>query len=89
MINHLLLTLEHASCKGLTVLGYVLNRVAPEGSLADDTNREVLANLTRSCLASCRFVSGGRSLNGFLIDLFEREFALGLIEPVLSRPGAE
>ena len=27
VINHLLLTLEHAGCKGLTVLGYVLNRV--------------------------------------------------------------
>ena len=32
VINHLLLTLEHASCKGLSVLGYVLNRAAQEGS---------------------------------------------------------
>ena len=30
VINHLLLSLEHASCKGLTLLGYVLNRLSNE-----------------------------------------------------------
>jgi dethiobiotin synthetase len=90
MINHLLLTLEHASCKDLTVLGYVLNRVVLDGSLAADTNREVLANLTGvPCLGELPFVPAAESLNGFLIDLFEREFALGLIEPVLLRAGAK
>jgi dethiobiotin synthetase len=90
MINHLLLTLEHAGCKGLTVLGYVLNRAAQEGSLAADTNREVLANLTGvPCLGELPFVPAAESLNDFLIDLFEREFALGLMEPVLLRRGAQ
>ncbi len=34
VLNHLLLTLEHASCKGLSVLGYVLNRLSSETSPA-------------------------------------------------------
>ena len=71
------------------MLGYVLNRVASEGSLAADTNREVLANLTGvPCLGELPFVPAAESRNDFLIDLFEREFALSLIEPVLLRPGA-
>jgi dethiobiotin synthetase len=46
MINHLLLTLEHSSCKGLSVLGYVLNQIDNQPSLAAQTNREALASLT-------------------------------------------
>lgn len=46
VINHLLLTLEHASCKGLSIFGYVLNQMSAESLLAANTNREVLANLT-------------------------------------------
>jgi dethiobiotin synthetase len=46
VINHLLLTLEHASCNGLKVLGYVLNHVERAPSLAAETNREALASLT-------------------------------------------
>jgi dethiobiotin synthetase len=46
VINHLLLTLEHASCKGLRVLGYILNRVDDAPSLAGETNREALVSLT-------------------------------------------
>ena len=34
MINHLLFTFEHASCKGLSVLGYVLNQIESQPSLA-------------------------------------------------------
>lgn len=45
-INHLLLTLEHVSCRGLQVLGYVFNRLNNEPSLAADTNREALLSLT-------------------------------------------
>src|SRR5215470_5641295 len=56
-INHLLLTLEHASCKGLRVWGYVLNRVSNENSLAADTNREVMSGLTGvQCLGELPFV---------------------------------
>ena len=46
MINHLVLTLEHSSCKGLRVLGYVLNQLESQSSLAADTNREALSALT-------------------------------------------
>ena len=46
VINHLLLTLEHASCRGLRVLGYVFNRLDAQRSLAADTNREALLSLT-------------------------------------------
>jgi dethiobiotin synthetase len=46
VVNHLLLTLEHAGCKGLSVLGYVLNQMEPATSLAAETNREALFTLT-------------------------------------------
>jgi len=45
-INHLLLTLEHASCRGLRVLGYVLNHVESRPSLAAETNAKALTLLT-------------------------------------------
>jgi len=69
-INHLLLTLEHASCKELTVLGYILNRVSGESSLAADSNREVLANLTGvPCLGELPFVADEKTLSpDFLED---------------------
>jgi dethiobiotin synthetase len=83
-INHLLLTLEHASCKGLTVLGYVLNRMTNEASLAAETNREVLSGLTGApCLGELPFVEGAELGATFALDVFEREFALGVIAPVL------
>lgn len=58
VINHLLLTLEHASCKGLRLWGYVLNQSTAELSLAAETNREVLAGMTGvRCLGEIPFVS--------------------------------
>jgi dethiobiotin synthetase len=83
-INHLLLTLEHASCKGLTVLGYVLNRVTNEPSLATETNREVLSGLTGApCLGELPFVEGAQLRTTFSLDVFEQEFAGEIIAPVL------
>ncbi len=56
VINHLLLSLEVASSKDLTLLGYVLNRPTSETSLAADTNREVLSGLTGvACLGELPF----------------------------------
>ncbi len=76
-INHLLLSLEHASCKDLTVLGYVLNRLSNEDSLATDTNREVLAGLTgAACLGELPFQETGIAI----ADLFEAELDLRTIE---------
>jgi dethiobiotin synthetase len=58
VINHLLLTLEHASCKGLKVLGYVLNRMETTPSLAAATNREALLSLTAvPCLGEIPYES--------------------------------
>ena len=83
-INHLMLTLEHAQCKGLSVIGYVLNCPTDEISLASDTNREVLANLTGvPCLAELPFVLSAKSEGVFPAQQFEKEFRLRLIEPFL------
>ena len=61
MINHLLLTLEHASCKGLSVLGYVLNQIDSPSSLAAETNREALASLTAvSCIGELPYVDDSK-----------------------------
>src|SRR5512147_544896 len=77
VINHLLLSLEHASCKGLTSVGYVLNRLTNEPSLAADTNREVLVGLTGvPCLGELPFHEPGAEL----ANLFEAELDFRTIE---------
>jgi len=82
VINHLLLTLEHASCKGLTLFGYVLNRVSNEPSLAAETNREVLLGLTGvPCLGELPFNEPGAEL----ANLFEEELDLRTIELLLGK----
>jgi dethiobiotin synthetase len=56
VLNHLLLTLEHASCKGLSVLGYILNDTERAPSLAGETNREALFSLTAApCLGELSY----------------------------------
>jgi dethiobiotin synthetase len=81
VINHLLLTLEHASCRGLRMVGYVLNRATDEASLAAETNREVIAGMTGvPCLGEIPFVSQGDGQ-----ELLERELDLRLIDWVLQR----
>jgi dethiobiotin synthetase len=85
VINHLLLTLEHASCKGLRTLGYALNRVTGETSLAAETNREVLTNLTGApCLGELPFVAESNDIES--LDLFEKELDLRMIESALCKP---
>jgi dethiobiotin synthetase len=82
VINHLLLTLEQASCKGSSVLGYVLNHLTSESSLAAATNREVLSGLTAvPCLGELPFVEGKFAP----ADLIESELNLRLLESVLPR----
>jgi dethiobiotin synthetase len=84
-INHLVLTLEHAACKGVRVLGYVLNRVSDEPSLAGETNREVLLGMTAvACLGELPYLEGARSIAVFPPALFEAELDLRPIETVLS-----
>ncbi|HUK42756.1 MAG TPA: dethiobiotin synthase [Candidatus Acidoferrales bacterium] len=84
VINHLLLTLEHASCKGLMVWGYALNRISNEHSLAADTNREVLSGLTGvQCLAELPFTETAQET--FPLDVFERECDLRPLLRALPR----
>lgn len=85
VINHLLLTLEHASCQGFTLLGYVLNRLSDDASLAADTNREVLSGLTGvGCLGELPFLSGGAPTVE-LADVFAAELDLRTIELFIGR----
>jgi hypothetical protein len=79
-----MLTLEHALCKELNVIGYMLNCPSDQISLASETNREVLANLTGvPCLAELPFVATANSASVFPAGQFEKEIALRLIEPFL------
>ncbi|MBI2533472.1 MAG: dethiobiotin synthase [Deltaproteobacteria bacterium] len=85
-INHLVLTLEHASCKGLRVLGYVLNHIESPLSLAAETNREVLANLTAApCLAELPFLENMEAKKELPPDWFKERLEFSFIESVLNR----
>jgi len=60
-LNHILLTLEHATCKGLSVLGYVLNQTEEQLSLAAETNREALGWLSGvPCAGEFPYCGGNR-----------------------------
>jgi dethiobiotin synthetase len=84
MINHLLLTLEHASCKGLRVLGYVLNQVQSEGSLAGDTNSAVLSTLTSvPCLGEISYFTSEGAGAAALATFFSEQLDLTPLRPVL------
>ncbi len=87
VINHLLLTLEHAGCKGLRTLGYVLNQVSREIALAAETNREVLAGMTGvPCLGELPFAGEPVSFNGETLDRLEQQLDLRWIELALKNP---
>jgi dethiobiotin synthetase len=71
VINHLLLTLEHASCRGLRVLGYVLNQLEGQTSLAAQTNAEALLSLTATpCLGQIPYLPNSGRQRSALADLF-------------------
>ncbi len=80
-INHLLLTLEHASCKGLRTMGYVLNQVTAEASLAAETNREALTGMTGvACLGELPFVGESEPNSIEILDRFAKELDLRVVE---------
>jgi dethiobiotin synthetase len=80
VINHLLLTLEHASCMGLSTLGYLLNRTSEENSLAAQTNREVLFSMTAvPCWGELPFMSGPGFEDGETLERFQNDLDMGLI----------
>ena len=83
-INHLLLTLDHASCRGLRVLGYILNQVASESSLATETNRDALLSLTAvPCVGEIPYLNDLETSRVSLPDLFEENLDLRPLEMLL------
>jgi dethiobiotin synthetase len=85
MINHLLLTLEHASCKGLSVLGYVLNQIESQPSPAAETNREALVSLTGvPCLGELPHLKDLQSNKAVSLDLFVEQIDLQILESVVK-----
>jgi len=86
VINHLLLTLEHASCKGLSVLGYVLNQIENQPTLAAETNREALFTLTSvPCLGEIPYVALSAGEDTSLLNTFNESFDFRFIEAACLR----
>jgi dethiobiotin synthetase len=89
-INHLLLTLEHASCRELRVIGYVWNCLDESPSLAAQTNADALLSLTAvSRLGEIPFLGPGRidwaaRDSEFLAALFEDKLSLKLVQSAIS-----
>lgn len=83
-INHLLLTLEHASCKGLPVLGYVLNEVQSESSPAANTNRAELSGLTSvPCLGEISYLASFGTEHFAPASFFDERLDLRPLQTVL------
>jgi dethiobiotin synthetase len=84
VINHLLLTLEHASCWGLRVLGYIFNRLDAQPSLAADTNREALLSLTAvPCMGEIPYMEDLETKCSSVADLFGEKLDLRPLEVIL------
>jgi len=83
-INHLVLTLEHASCRGLRVLGYVLNTFQDEPSLAAETNRAALSVLTAiPCLGEIPYTSDFETGHFAAAGFFDERLDLKFLQPIL------
>ena len=83
-INHLLLTLEHAACRSLSVLGYVLNQVTRESSLATETNRDALLSMTAvPCVGEIPYLNDLETSRAPLSDVIEEKLDLRLVEMLL------
>jgi dethiobiotin synthetase len=84
VINHLLLTVEHASCKGLRVLGYVLNQIERELTPAAETNREALVSLTGiPCAGEFPYFDETEANDVPPLAMIAELFDLRILEPVL------
>ncbi len=83
-LNHLLLTLEHASSHGLSVLGYIFNRLEKTSSPAAETNPETLRFLTAvSYLGEIPYIEDLESKRALLADLFGEKLDLQSLELIL------
>ncbi len=84
VINHLLLTLEHASCKELRVLGYILNQIEEPPALAAETNRQALLTLTAvPCLSEIPRLDGMTEKQSSAAELFQSQSILQGLAPFL------
>jgi dethiobiotin synthetase len=89
-INHLLLTLEHARCKGVSVLGYVLNRLESEASLAAETNHQALSTLSAARFAGeLPYVAGSEYGRNVPPDWLAEQFDLRTVDSVLNQRSVE
>ena len=80
-----MLTLEHASA-GPALLGYVLNHLESQLSLAAETNLQAPRYLTSvPCLGEIPYLEGLETKRSFLPSLFEEKFNLRLLETILPR----
>jgi dethiobiotin synthetase len=85
-INHLLLSLEQATCRGLHVLGYVLNQMENESSVAAETNREALSMLTGvPCAGELPYFEASRLDKDARADLIEERLDFRILQPLLHR----
>jgi dethiobiotin synthetase len=85
MINHLVLTLEHASCQGLRVLGYVLNQIESKRSMAAETNREALVSLTGvPCIGELPYIEDWQRNEAASLDLIDEQLDLRSLESVVN-----
>jgi dethiobiotin synthetase len=85
MINHLILTMEHASCRALRVLGYILNQLENRPSLAAETNGEALRTLTAvACLGEIPYLEP-EAKGDSLAALFAERINFRLLQAGLPR----
>jgi hypothetical protein len=67
-------------------LGYVLNRTSDQASLAAETNRDVLSNLTGvPCLGELSYFAEAKDGKTLSLESFEREFDASFLNPLLTQ----
>ncbi len=92
-LNHCLLTLEHASCLGLKILGYILNDLEGRSSLAAQNNLPTLRELAQApCIGEIPYIEQSTPqaviplLNGPLLSkLFQEKIGLDTLVNLIRK----
>lgn len=90
-INHAVLSIEHGTCLGLNVCGYILNEVGSDRTPATATNAETLQEMTKvPCLGMIPFLGAPRAGAGpppetrpDLGSVFERHVELDYLKQIM------
>ena len=90
-INHAVLTIEHGTCLGLNVTGYILNDMESEGTPATATNAQTLQEMTRvPCVGKVPFLRRSGTATGTppetrpdLGSVFERHIELDYLKQIM------